>query len=55
VIALALVAFAGLVLGLATGIGLIGWILAALLALYLAVAGFTRLARPRPSSSGKSM
>jgi uncharacterized membrane protein len=46
VISLALVALAGLVLGLATDVGLFGWSLAALLALYLAVAGCTRLARP---------
>jgi hypothetical protein len=53
VISLALVALASLVLGLATDVGLLGWSLAALLALYLAVAGLTRLTRPRPSSSGK--
>ena len=47
VISLALVALAGLVLGLATAVGLFGWSLAALLVLYLAAAGFTRLARPR--------
>ncbi len=46
VISLALVAFASLVLGLATDVGLFGWSLAALLALYLAGAGLTRLARP---------
>jgi hypothetical protein len=34
----ALVAFAGLVLGLATDVGLFGWSLAVLLGLYLAVA-----------------
>jgi membrane protein implicated in regulation of membrane protease activity len=49
VISLALVALAGLVLGLATDVGLVGWSLAALVALYLAAAGITRLAR-RPSS-----
>jgi hypothetical protein len=46
VISLALVALASLVLGLATDVGLFGWSLAALLALYLAAAGVTRLARP---------
>ncbi len=51
-ILLALVALASLVLGLATDVGLFGWSLAALLTLYLAAAGLTRLARPRPSSSG---
>jgi uncharacterized membrane protein YphA (DoxX/SURF4 family) len=45
-ISLALVALASLVLGLATDVGLFGWSLAALLALYLAGAGLTRLARP---------
>jgi hypothetical protein len=54
VISLALVALASLLLGLATDVGLLGWSLAALLGLYLAVAGLMRLARPRPSSSGKS-
>jgi len=48
-ISLALVALASLVLGLATDVGLFGWSLAALLSLYLAAAGLTRLARPRPS------
>ena len=52
VISLVLVALAGLVLGLATDVGLFGWSLAALVALYLAVAGLTRLARPRPRSRG---
>ena len=47
VISLALVALAGLVLGLATDVGLFGWSLAALLALYLAAIGLMRLARPR--------
>ena len=51
VISLALIALASLVLGLATDIGLFGWSLAALLALYLAAVGLTRLARPHPSSS----
>jgi amino acid transporter len=49
VISLALVALASLALGLATDVGLFGWSLAALLTLYLAAAGLTRLARPRPT------
>jgi hypothetical protein len=53
VISLALVALAGLVLGLATDVGLFGWSLTALLALYLAAAGLTRVSRPRSSSSGR--
>jgi membrane protein implicated in regulation of membrane protease activity len=52
-ISLAVIALASLVLGLATDVGLFGWSLAALLALYLAAAGLTRLARPRRSSSGR--
>jgi amino acid transporter len=52
VISLTLAALAGLAVGLATDVGLFGWSLAALLALYLAVAGLTRLARARPGSSG---
>jgi hypothetical protein len=38
VVIVALVALAGLVLGLATDVGLFGWSLAVLLALYLAIA-----------------
>ena len=52
VLSLVLVALAALVLGLATDVGLFGWSLAALVALYLAVAGLARLARPRPRSRG---
>jgi hypothetical protein len=51
VISLALVALAGLVLGLATDIGLFGWSLAVLLALYLGVAGITQLSRARSGSA----
>jgi hypothetical protein len=54
VITLALVALAGLVLGLDTDIGLFGWSLAALLALYLAAISLTRRVRPRPHSSRRS-
>jgi len=42
VISLVLVALLGLVLGLATDVGLFGWSLAALLALYLVVADLRR-------------
>ena len=45
VVIVALVAFAGLVLGLATDVGLFGWSLAVLLALYLAIALIARRAR----------
>ena len=45
VISLAVVALAGLVLGVATDVGLFGWSLALLLVLYLGAAGITRLAR----------
>jgi hypothetical protein len=51
VIWLTLIAIAGLVLGLATDVGLFGWSLSALLALYLAVVILTRFVRPRPSSN----
>jgi amino acid transporter len=46
VISLGLIALVGLGLGLATDVGLFGWSLAVLIALYLAAAGLTRLARP---------
>jgi hypothetical protein len=52
-ISLALAALASLVLGLATDVGLFGWSLAALLTLYLAAIGLTRLARPRSGSNGR--
>ncbi|TML54778.1 MAG: hypothetical protein E6G15_05565 [Actinobacteria bacterium] len=42
VISLVLAALAGLVLGLATDIGLFGWSVALLLALYLGAAGVAR-------------
>jgi uncharacterized membrane protein len=45
VILLALVAFTALALGLATDVGLFGWSLAVLLALYLAVVGIANRAR----------
>jgi lysylphosphatidylglycerol synthetase-like protein (DUF2156 family) len=52
VISLVIVALAGLVLGLATDVGLLGWSLAALLALYLAAVSLGRRNRSRPNSSG---
>ena len=45
VVTVAVVAFLSLVLGLATDVGLYGWSLAALLALYLAFATIARRAR----------
>ena len=47
----ALVAVASLVLGLATDVGLFGWSLAVLLALYLAIATIVQRARRRSVSS----
>jgi hypothetical protein len=44
VVAIALVAFAGLFLGLNTDVGLFGWVGAALLAIYLVAVGVARLA-----------
>jgi len=55
VISLVLLALAGLVLGLATDIGLFGWSLAVLLALYLGVAGIAYLIRPRSGSAQRSV
>jgi hypothetical protein len=45
VISIALLALVGLVLGLATDVGLFGWTLAALLVLYLVAAGIARRSR----------
>jgi hypothetical protein len=47
VLVVAVIAVAGLVVGLATDVGLFGWSLAALLALYLAIAGVAHLVRER--------
>jgi membrane protein implicated in regulation of membrane protease activity len=44
---LALIAVVALVLGLATDVGLLGWSLAVLLALYLGVAGVSQRTRRR--------
>jgi membrane-bound metal-dependent hydrolase YbcI (DUF457 family) len=52
VLVVSLVAFAGLVLGLATDVGLLGWSVAALLALYLAVAGIAHVVRARFTPRG---
>jgi hypothetical protein len=49
---LALIAVVALVLGLATGVGLFGWTLAVLLALYLGVAGVAQRTRRRSVSMG---
>ena len=50
VISLVIVALVSFLLGLATDIGLFGWSLAVLLALYLSVAGIARLTRQRSGS-----
>lgn len=42
---LVVAAAAGLVLGLATDVGLFGWAFAALVAIYLGVVGVTRMTR----------
>jgi hypothetical protein len=47
VLVVSLVSFVGLVLGLATDVGLFGWTLAALLALYLALVGIAHITRRR--------
>ena len=52
VISVVLVAAVGLVLGLATDVGLFGWALTVVLALYLGVAGVARRARPRSGARG---
>jgi hypothetical protein len=49
VIVLALIAVVALVLGLASDVGLFGWSLAFLLALYLGVAGVAQRARRGPA------
>jgi hypothetical protein len=53
VISLALVALVGLVLGLATDVGLFGWSTSVLLGLYLAVAGVARRLHPRSRANGR--
>jgi hypothetical protein len=49
----ALIALAALVLGLATDVGLFGWTLAALLALYLAIVGVVSRIRRRSIPEGQ--
>ena len=51
---LALVAVVALVLGLATDVGLFGWILAVLLAVYLGVAGIAQRTRRRSDTTGRA-
>lgn len=55
VVTLALIAVVALVLGLATDVGLFGWSLAALLALYLGVAGMTQRARRRTDTTRRAV
>ncbi len=50
---LALIAVVALGLGLATDVGLFGWSLAVLLALYLGVAGVAQRTRRRSVSDGR--
>ena len=52
VISIVFVACVGLVLGLATDVGLFGWALTVVLALYLGVAGIARRTRPRSRARG---
>lgn len=54
VISLALIALIGLVLGLATDVGLFGWSLSVVLALYLAVARVISRSRARSRSAGRA-
>jgi membrane protein implicated in regulation of membrane protease activity len=51
---LALIAVVALVLGLATDVGLLGWSLAVLLALYLGVAGIAQRTRRGPDTTGRA-
>lgn len=53
VMMLALIALAGLVLGLATDVGLFGWSLSVLIVLYVGVVGIARLVRRRPGSTAR--
>ena len=54
VMLLALIAVVAVVLGLATDVGLFGWSLAVLLALYLGVAGIAQRSRRRAGTSGRA-
>ncbi len=49
-----LIAVVALVLGLATDVGLFGWSLAVLLALYLGVAGIAQRTRRRSDTTGRA-
>lgn len=51
VIAIALVAFSGVFLGLSTNVGLFGWAGGVLLGLYLAAVGIARVGRKPARSS----
>ncbi len=51
---LALIAVVALVLGLATDVGLLGWSLAVLLALYLGVAGIAQRMRRGSDTTGRA-
>jgi len=51
---LALIAVVAVVLGLATDVGLLGWSLAVLLALYLGVAGVAQRTRRKSDTTGRA-
>ena len=51
---LALIAAVAVVLGLATDVGLVGWSLAVLLALYLGVAGVAQRTRRKSDTTGRA-
>ncbi|HEY8629683.1 MAG TPA: hypothetical protein VIL73_03935 [Gaiellaceae bacterium] len=51
---LALIAVVAVVLGLATDVGLVGWSLAVLLALYLGVAGVAQRTRRKSDTTGRA-
>ncbi len=54
VMLLALIAMVAVVLGLATDVGLFGWSLAVLLALYLGVAGIAQRTRRGSDTTGRA-
>ena len=54
VMLLALIAVVAVVLGLATDVGLFGWSLAVLLALYLGVAGIAQRTRRGSDTTGRA-
>jgi hypothetical protein len=55
VVALALIGVAAFVLGLATDVGLFGWSLTVLLALYLVVAGMAQRTRRRTDTTRRAV